>query len=566
MEHYKRGEKNNMFNVSDIREALEKSSDGWWEWKENASKVLISKKLCELLNIEIDARSRSEALKELNTEWWKEYMEDNEKNQKFFKKDTKRRRSIETEYASRSRNGIGNARISKLLFQESEQNKNNYIYYVIEDITDEARKYKQITEKAFSDNLTGLANRALFEIEIEKLSAERWRKNLSYSLFMIDIDNFKNLNDTNGHVVGDLFLKEIGHRLRKCLRPTDFVARMGGDEFIIITKFKHGDEEDTRQRSMIVAEKVRKEISKSFYIKDSELNYQCSIGICIEQMQSKDPMSILDNADIALYEAKKNGGNKATIYKKEMRTGIIIREAIKDQIINAAKKKTIKTRIEKIVDISLRKEREGYKEIIGYEALFRCDEIKAEVETVIKAAEKSGQIRTITTEVIKDIGNKLANKELVLEREQTISINVSAVELLEIGFPNRLLTQLNEAGINSKQVYIEVTETALITNISIAKLNMKRLRKHGIKFAIDDFGTGYASISMLREISVERIKLDKTYIENIQNEVDQALVKTVVWMSKALNVELVAEGIESEEQMNALAGLGCKLGQGLWLE
>ena len=114
--------------------------------------------------------------------------------------------------------------------------------------------------------------------------------------------------------------------------------------------------------------------------------------------------------------------------------------------------------------------------------------------------------------------------------------------------------------------YIEVTETALITNISIAKLNMKRLRKHGIKFAIDDFGTGYASISMLRDISVERIKLDKTYIENIQNEVDQALVKTVVWMSKALNVELVAEGIESEEQMNALAGLGCKLGQGLWLE
>jgi len=565
MENYKREEKYN-FNIGDIREALERSSDGWWEWKGKSNEVLLSKKLCNLLNIEIGKGTKIKRIKKQSADWWKEYMEDTDENQEFFKDDTNRKRSIETAYSSKTENRKGNARISKVLFEEGGQNKQNYIFYVVEDRTDKERKYKEIAEKAFSDNLTGLANRALFEIEIEKLTAERWRKNLSYSLFMIDIDNFKNLNDTNGHVVGDLFLKEISHRLRNCLRPTDFIARMGGDEFVIITKFKHGDEKDTKQRSLVVAEKVRQEIGKSFYIKDSELNYQCSIGICIEQMQSKETMSILDNADIALYEAKKNGGNKAIIYKKEMRSSIKIREAIKDQIINAAKKKLIKTRIEKIVDISLRKEKGKHKKVVGYEALFRCDEIKEEIGTIIKAAERSGQIRTITAEVIKEVGNKIANGDLILEKEQTLSINISAIELLEIGFPNRFLRQLEDSNINSEQVYIEVTETALITNVGIAKRNIEKLKKHGIKFAIDDFGTGYASISMLRNIAVERIKLDRTFIENIQNEVDQALVKTVIWMSKALKVELVAEGIESEEQLNALAALGCNLGQGFWLE
>ena len=152
-----------------------------------------------------------------------------------------------------------------------------------------------------------------------------------------------------------------------------------------------------------------------------------------------------------------------------------------------------------------------------------------------------------------------------MKENQTLSINISAIELLDSSFPDRFIEQLRKAKINSKIVYIEVTETALISNIAIAKFNIDRLRKHGIRFAVDDFGTGYASISLLRNISVERIKLDKSYAANIENEVDQALVKTVIWMARALKVELVVEGIEREEQLVALAALGCKMGQGFWL-
>jgi len=552
-------------DINSVREAFEASCDGWWGWEEKSKEIMVSEKLCRLLDIDKKTRTESEPLKVQNMDWWKEYIENNKTNRDFFNQDTKEKSGIETRYTNQRGNMRGYARIKKYIIKERGKNKNKSILYVVEDTTIEVLKNKQMAEKAFSDNLTGLANRAMFEIEIEKLSAEKWRKNLSYSLFIIDIDNFKNLNDTNGHVIGDLFLKEVSYRLTQCLRPTDFIARMGGDEFVVITKYKHGDEKVTNERSKAVAEKIRTEIGRSFFIKDIELNYQCSIGICIEQMQSENTMSILDNADIALYEAKKHGGNKAIFYEEKMRKSIIERKTIKDQITSAVRNKKIKLEIEKIVDISLKKERDKHKKILGYEVLFRCDAIEADVETIIKTAEKSGQIRLITSEVVQEIGNALSNGSLRLDESQTVSINISAIELLDPGFPERFIKQLRNAKINSKQVYIEVTETALISNVAIAKLNIERLRKHGIRFALDDFGTGYASISLLRDISVERIKLDKSYIENIENDVEQALVKTVLWMARALKVELVAEGIEREEQLVALTALGCKIGQGFWL-
>lgn len=555
----------NSFKLESIRKAFEASSDGWWGWEEKSDKAIASIKLCKLLNIDIKTDEKTEPVKGLKGDWWKKHFDDSEANKDFFRKDDLRQRSIEISYKCRNDSRKGYARINKIIINDNKRKSDRHIFYILEDITITAIRNKQISERAYSDNLTGLANRASFEIEIEKLSAEKWRNNISYSLLMIDIDNFKNLNDTNGHIIGDLFLKEIGNRLRRCLRPTDFIARMGGDEFVIITKFRNGDEQVTKERSLAVAKKVITEIGKSFYIEDIELNYKCSIGICIEQMQSENTMSILDNADIALYEAKGQGGNNAVFFEEKMKRSIIERKTIKDQIAVAAKNHKIKIEIEEIVDISLKKEKNKHKHTIGYEVLFRCDEIKANIETIIKAAEKSGQIRLITSEVVKETGNAITSGKLRLKENQTLSINISAIELLDSSFPDRFIEQLRKAKINSKIVYIEVTETALISNIAIAKFNIDRLRKHGIRFAVDDFGTGYASISLLRNISVERIKLDKSYAANIENEVDQALVKTVIWMARALKVELVVEGIEREEQLVALAALGCKMGQGFWL-
>ena len=245
-----------------------------------------------------------------------------------------------------------------------------------------------------------------------------------------------------------------------------------------------------------------------------------------------------------------------------MKSEVIKTQTIKEKLQSAIRNRRIKVEIQPICDISLSRNKLKKQRIHGYEALFRCNEIPSSVEEIIKIAEKTGQVRDITREIVRKIGEEISTKRLSLEEKQTISINVSAVELLDMNFPERFIGQLNSVGLRNNQILIEVTETAFINNIEIAKKNMNRLREHGVRFAIDDFGTGYASISMLRHIAVERIKLDQSYIENIENDVEQALIKTVIWMARALNVELVAEGIEREDQLNALTALGCKLGQG----
>jgi len=548
-----------------IRMALEANSDGWWEWNKERKISLVSKKLIQTLEISSQERRAIVGCEEYSQDWWREYFKVDKTVEDFMNQNIDGKKTLEVNYRTQKKGEVKYARISrtvldKIIYEEER------VIFSIEDITSKIRKNKLIEAKAFSDNLTGLANRAAFEIELEKISAERWRKNVSYALFVIDIDNFKHLNDTNGHVVGDFYLREISKRLKERLRPTDFIGRIGGDEFVVIAKFKYGSKNEIEERSFTVGEKIRKEISKTFFVKGIELNYQCSIGICTDRMQTNETMSIFDYADIALYKAKEGGRDRTMFFEEVMKREVIRTETTRVQLERAIKNKAIEVEIQPIADISLSKNKNKYLNIVGYEVLLRCKEINIEIETIIKIAEKTGQVREITNAVIQKIGEKLEKGEILLKEKQTLSINISAIELLDMNFPERLLVQLSRAGLNCSQIYIEVTETAFISNIEIAKDNMKKLREAGIKFAMDDFGTGYASISMLRHIAVERIKLDQSYIEHIENEVDQALIKTVIWMARALKVELVAEGIEREDQLKALTALGCKLGQGFLLD
>ena len=543
-----------------IRMAFDANSDGWWEWRKEQNYALVSKRLCETLGIELEEESAINGVKKCNEDWWETYIKRDELIDDFLGMNSRGKKSIEVKYQGNNR-GEKYAKLSRTELNGL-TDKNRYIIFSIEDITSKILRNKIIEKKAFSDNLTGLANRASFEIELEKISSVRWRKYNSYALFIIDIDNFKHLNDTNGHVIGDLYLREISNRLKECLRPTDFIGRIGGDEFVVIAKFKYGEKKEIETRSIAVGEKIRKEIAKPFVTRGIELKYQCSIGICTDSMQTEETMSILDYADIALYKAKGEGRDRTKFFEEEMKKEVIKTETIKEQLESAMRNSRIEVEIQPICDISLSRSKQKKQRIHGYEALLRCKEIPTSIEEIIGIAEKTGQVRDITREVVRKIGLEVSSRRLNLEEKQTISINVSAIELLDMNFPERFLGQLNSAGLRNNQIFIEVTETAFINNIEIAKNNMNKLREHGIRFAIDDFGTGYASISMLRHIAVERIKLDQSYIENIENDVEQALIKTVIWMARALNVELVAEGIEKEDQLKALTALGCKLGQG----
>lgn len=283
------------------------------------------------------------------------------------------------------------------------------------------------------------------------------------------------------------------------------------------------------------------------------------------QQDEKNIMSILDYADVALYDAKEKGKNMLSFYDKDMHNKTRKTATIKQQITSALEQNQISVAMQPVVRIdfsSLKPDRIKPYEIVGYEALFRCSSINANVQDVITTAEKTGLISKITEAVVQEVGKAIHSGQLSLTQNQTVSVNVSAIELLDQTFAASFMHLLNKNKINPETIYIEVTETAFIDNLDLARENINQLKKQGVRFAMDDFGTGYASIQILRYIDIDRIKIDRSYTSKLDNKLEQSLIKTVIWMARSLKMDLVAEGIETKEQMRILSGLGCEFGQG----
>ena len=287
--------------TQNIYKAFESSNDGWWKWSPDTKKIYLSTKIISVLGIENcteDALIDSSAPQE---DWWKNYIASNKKVEDFINCKDKIDRSIDIEFINRKEYEIENAILTRSILPSLDNDNSQEIYFTIRDTTDKLRQINYIETLAFGDNLTGLSNRVAFELELEKISQERSRKAYRYSLYIIDMDNFKQLNDSYGHVTGDLFIKEIGRRLQTTLRPTDFKARIGGDEFVVITRFPYSDNHSIENRSRNVGEKIIRELSKKFLVNGHVVQHTCSIGICMDSQQDeKNIMSILDYADVYL--------------------------------------------------------------------------------------------------------------------------------------------------------------------------------------------------------------------------------------------------------------------------
>ena len=552
--------------TQNIYKAFDSSNDGWWKWSPDTKKIYLSTKIISMLGIENcreDALIDSSAPQE---DWWKNYIASNKKVEDFINCKDKIDRSIDIEFTNRKEYEIENAILTRSILPSLDNDNSQEIYFTIRDTTDKLRQINYIKILAFGNNLTGLSNRVAFELELEKISQERSRKAYRYSLYIIDMDNFKQLNDSYGHVTGDLFIKEIGRRLQTTLRPTDFKARIGGDEFVVITRFPYSDNHSIENKSSNVGEKIIRELSKKFLVNGHVVQHTCSIGICMDSQQDeKNIMSILDYADVALYDAKEKGKNMLSFYDKDMHNKTRKTATIKQQITSALEQNQISVEMQPVVRIdfsSLKPDRIKPYEIVGYEALFRCSSINANVQDVITTAEKTGLISKITEAVVQEVGKAIHSGQLSLTQNQTVSVNVSAIELLDQTFAASFMHLLDKNKINPEAIYIEVTETAFIDNLDLARENINQLKKQGVRFAMDDFGTGYASIQILRYIDIDRIKIDRSYTSKLDNKLEQSLIKTVIWMARSLKMDLVAEGIETKEQMRILSGLGCEFGQG----
>ena len=376
--------------TQNIYKAFESSNDGWWKWSPDTKKIYLSTKIISVLGIEHcreDALIDSSAPQE---DWWKNYIASNKKVEDFINCKDKIDRSIDIEFINSKEYEIENAILTRSILPSLDNDNSQEIYFTIRDTTDKLRQINYIETLAFSDNLTGLSNRVAFELELEKISQERSRKAYRYSLYIIDMDNFKQLNDSYGHVTGDLFIKEIGRRLQTTLRPTDFKARIGGDEFVVITRFPYSDNHSIENKSSNVGEKIIRELSKKFLVNGHVVQHTCSIGICMDSQQDeKNIMSILDYADVALYDAKEKGKNMLSFYGKDMHNKTRKTATIKQQITSALEQNQISVAMQPVVRIdfsSLKPDRIKPYEIVGYEALFRWS--NQSMPDVITTAEK----------------------------------------------------------------------------------------------------------------------------------------------------------------------------------
>ena len=555
------------------RSAFEGTNDGWWEWEISNDRSILSLKMRILLEISVSTTALMEQHQpDKGNEWWKQFVAP-EHQRKFgkFLNDVKNQTcnlemnsTIGTEIKAIKTKSKKECFLKiEAVVTEATNQRPNVVAIVANDITREKEQQKSIQHLAFHDKLTGLMNRSAFEEEIARAVKGLTRKEYRLAVFMIDVDNFKFLNDSHGHITGDQFLIEFANRLKLCVRPTDFVARLGGDEFVIITRFPMEDSSLVMERIKAMAEKLLSRLTHPYQLEACRSNNTCSIGICLDNINSESASSLLDKADIALYKAKEIGRNRYFVYEQGMLSAIVSKANTSEQLRDMIERSETGVHLQPIVKLSSEKtfsHHTHHSTIVGHEALFRCPKLKQPIPYLVECAEKSGIIGLLTTSILDNIQHQA--KEASPDNETYISINISPIQFLETNFPNTFVRNLEDRSINPGLIRIEITETALLQDLQTTQMHMSKLKDQGVSFYLDDFGTGYSSIELLRKLPFSSLKLDRSYTKNIHKESGSELVKSIIDMSKAFNMSLIGEGVETLEQKRILESLGCEYAQG----
>lgn len=405
---------------------------------------------------------------------------------------------------------------------------------------------------AFHDTLTGLANRALFESRLDSLLNELALDGPSLALLYIDLDRFKAVNDTQGHAAGDLLIRMVGERLLEATRTTDVVARLGGDEFAVILNHVRSDIDIEHSCQRIIDT-----INEPFNLNDATANIGVSIGVAVAPKDGADRAELSRKADIALYQAKALGRGRAVMFAKEMDENIRVRQAIERDLRAAlAGRGQLELHYQPIVQT-----RSG--EICGVEALLRWSRSgygPIAPNQFIPIAEESGLIEPLGEWVLRQACAEAARWPLGL-----ISINISPLQLRTPGFAERMLGIVDEQGFDPARLEFEITETCLIDNAAECQPNINALRARGVRFALDDFGTGYSSFNHFRQLKVDRLKIDRSFVGAITPaNPDSVIIKAIVDLAISAGIDVTAEGVETVDQSRYLARIGCSTAQG-WL-
>ncbi|GAC1407712.1 MAG: GGDEF domain-containing phosphodiesterase [Burkholderiaceae bacterium] len=429
--------------------------------------------------------------------------------------------------------------------------------FTFRDVTAQKKAELAVHQMAFYDPLTGLANRRLLLDRMKQLLASTKRTEQCSSVFFIDLDFFKNVNDARGHAVGDILLKKVAERLTDFLREGDTLARIGGDEFIVLATNLSDDLDQCVERASLIAEKIRASLCEPFVIDDLPYNLGCSIGITFLSKHNDSAEDLLREADTAMYHAKEAGRNRVSLFQPGMHRNAIEHLSLKNDLLNAMSRNEMSMHIQSQVD--------HCGTTVGAELLMRWTHpVRGDISPVIfiPLAEKSGAILSLGDWALEQ-GCQLIRRLTETGTLIPISVNISPRQFRRDDFADQVLQILQKTGASPSSLVLEVTEGLLIDNVDTTVRMMKKLAASGIRFSIDDFGTGYSSLAYIRRLPLHEIKIDRSFVKSVPDDADDtAIVQTITAMAKNLGLKVVAEGVETVQQAEFLVAAGCDAMQG----
>ncbi len=417
------------------------------------------------------------------------------------------------------------------------------------DMTRQKQAEAQIAQLAHYDPLTGLANRTLFARDMERTLSRGQRNNRMTALMCLDLDRFKAVNDSYGHMAGDQLLIEVAQRLRKCVRKGDIIARMGGDEFAIIQEIHNGD--DARH----LAERIVEAMKAPFLINDTRVEIGVSIGIAMAPTDGLDAHNLFSRADMALYRVKGDGKNGWCFYQPEMDEQFHRRLALENDLKTALKTGQFELFFQPLLNLDS-------GDIVSFETLIRWRHpergLVPPVE-FIPVAEETGLIGPMGEWILKTACMTAA----AWPQPWRVAVNISPVQFRHKSLVGLVKKALAQSGLDPRRLELEITESVILTDERHNLALLNEIRAMGVRIAMDDFGTGYSSLSYLRTFPFDKIKIDQSFIRDLPHDRNAlSIVRAITEMAQSLGVSITAEGVETEEQMAALRDLNCREAQG----
>ena len=424
------------------------------------------------------------------------------------------------------------------------------------DVTDRKVIQQRIQHLAYHDNLTGLPNRSLLQDRLAHSIARAERSNRKVAVLFIDLDNFKNINDTLGHDVGDELLRQVSRRLSECVRLEDTIARQGGDEFIVLL-----DSLEDGRGASVVAQKILNSLRAPFILSGIEQHVSGSVGIALYPEDGRDAQTLMKNADTAMFHGKGLGKNTYQYFTAQMNIAVKRRMTLESALRRAVMQKDFVLHYQPQINLES-------GEIIAVEALVRWkteDSGTVMPGDFIPLAEETGLINEIGEWVLREGCRQAQEWQGMGLPKRRMAINLSARQFSDRGFLDMVTRVLAETGLDPACLELEITESQVMRQTEGMIMLLNKLSEMGVQLAIDDFGTGYSSLSYLKRLPIQKLKIDQSFVRDITVDPnDTAIVVAIINMAKSLDLETIAEGVETAGQLALLRSKGCRIGQGFY--